>query len=66
MPSFPLVEMHSFRTFSSLGSSFACLRNGSLEQSLSLAQVPFLAYFWRWKAISFTETELGPGNISAI
>lgn len=61
-----LLEMHSFGFFSSSGSIFACLRSGSLEQSLSLAQTPFLVYFCRWKAISFTETELGPGNTSAI
>jgi len=59
--------MHSFRFFSSsLGSIFACLGNGSLEQSSALSQTPFLVYFWRWKAMSFTETELGPGKISAI
>lgn len=68
VPSLLLLEMHSFRFFSSsLDSIFACLRNGSLEQSSSSFPQPlFLVYFWRWKAISFTETELGPGNISAI
>lgn len=66
VPSLLLLEMHSFRFFSSLGSIFACLRRGSPEQSLSLSQTLFLVYFWRWKAMSFTETESGPGNISAI
>lgn len=66
VPSLLLFEMPSLGFFSSSGSIFACLRTGSLEQSSSLAQTPFLVYFWRWKAISFTETELGPGNISAI
>lgn len=66
VPSLLLLEMHSFGIFSSSGSIFACLRSGSLEQSSSLEQTPFLVYFWRWKAISFTETELGPGNTSAI
>lgn len=66
VPSLLLLEMPSLGFFSSTGSIFACLRSGSLEQSSSLAQTPFFVYFWRWKAISFTETELGPGNISAI
>lgn len=66
VPSLLLLGMHSFGFFSASGSILACLRRGSLEQSSSLGQTLFLLYFWRWKAISLTETEFGPGNISAI